>query len=270
MLKGQTFSEQVFESKIYSLFTNIYLSGRNGVARDYKNGMAVSYSGSNVTISSGAICIQGRILEEDSSTTLNAGTSLQYCKLVIEVDLDKTNTENDFQQGTYKIVTGESSYPSLTQTDIANNASGKYQYELARFRTSSNGISDFQDMRTFLESSTEFKKNSDFAVMSINIPISTAERTVIEEVLPEGFTATNSVVISIVSSLGNSYRESYYPAGGYEAYPITEYVVYHKNSTNKDVIELTVGYIRDIIELWGHDVTISGPLIVRVVLMKIS
>ena len=195
MLKGQTFSEQVFESKIYSLFTNIYLSGKNGVARDYKNGMAVSYSGNDVTIASGAVCIQGRILEEDSSTTLDAGSSPLYCKLVIEVDLDKTNTENDFQQGAYKIVTGESSYPSLTQTDIANTASGKYQYELARFRTSSNGISDFQDMRTFLESTTEFKKTSDFLVIT-STKVTGSSRPSIDENLPSGWNSNECVVIS--------------------------------------------------------------------------
>lgn len=196
MLKGQTFSEQVFESKIYSLFTNIYLSGKNGVARDYKNGMAVSYSGNDVTIASGAVCIQGRILEEDSSTTLDAGSVPLYCKLVIEVDLDKTNTETDFQQGAYKIVTGESSYPSLTQTDIANTASGKYQYELARFRTSSNGISDFQDMRTFLESTTEFKKTSDFYVYTSEYAGS-GNSPYIEELLPNGWNVNNCVLISV-------------------------------------------------------------------------
>lgn len=196
MLKGQTFSEQVFESKIYSLFTNIYLSGKNGVARDYKNGMAVGYSGSDVTIASGAVCIQGRILEEDSFTTLDAGSVPLYCKLVIEVDLDKTNTENDFQQGTYKIVTGESGYPSLTQSDIANTASGKYQYELARFRTSSNGISDFQDMRTFLESTTEFKKTSDFLVYTSE-KATGSHSPYINEILPTGWTVNNCVVISV-------------------------------------------------------------------------
>lgn len=203
MLKGQTFSEQVFESKIYSLFTNIYLSGKNGVARDYKNGMAVSYSGNDVTIASGAVCIQGRILEEDSSTTLDAGSVPLYCKLVIEVDLDKTNTETDFQQGAYKIVTGENSYPSLTQTDIANTASGKYQYELARFRTSSNGISDFQDMRTFLESTTEFKKTSDFLVIT-SAKVTGSSSPGIDEQLPNGWTNANCVIISVELGNGSS------------------------------------------------------------------
>lgn len=151
MLKGEVFAEQLFENQIFALFINTFLNGTNGVLADYKNGMAITYSGSNVTIDSGSVCIQGRFLEEDTSTTLAAGTDSMYCKLVIEIDLDKTNTESDFEQGYYKIVKSSGSYPTLTQTDIVNTNSGVYQYELARFITSANGISDFQDMRTFLD-----------------------------------------------------------------------------------------------------------------------
>lgn len=151
MLKGQVFAEQLFENQIFALFINTFLNGTNGVSADYKNGMAVTYSGSNVTIDSGSVCIQGRFLEEDTSTTLAAGTESMYCKLVIEIDLDKRNTESDFEQGYYKIVKSVSDYPTLTQSDIVNTNSGVYQYELARFMTSVNGISDFQDMRTFLD-----------------------------------------------------------------------------------------------------------------------
>lgn len=205
MLKGETFNKQLFESEIYSLFNNLLLSGKNGVAQNYKNGMAVSYSGSNVTISSGAVCIQGRILEEDSSTTLNAGTDSLYCKLVIEIDLDKVNTESDFQQGYYKIVTSASGYPTLIQTDIANNNSGVYQYELVRFRTSSNGISDFQDMRTFLESTTEFKKISDFAYIEgvATFDVNTF-RVSIE--YPSGFNPNNCTIISSMIESETSYE----------------------------------------------------------------
>lgn len=157
MLNGQVFSEQIFESKIFAIFINTFLNGKNGVVQNYRNGMAVSYSGSNVSISSGAVCIQGRFLEEDSSSTLNAGTDSMYCKLVIEIDLDKTNTENDFQQGYYKIVTSSTGYPTLTQTDIADNNAGVYQYELARFKTSANGISEFQDMRTYIGDELQYQ-----------------------------------------------------------------------------------------------------------------
>lgn len=154
MLKGQVFSRQLFENQIFALFINTFLNGNNGVASNYANEMALSYSGSDVTIDSGAVCIQGRFLNEDTSTTLSAGTDTMYCKLVIEIDLDKQNTESDFQQGAYKIITSASGYPNLTQTNIVKNNAGVYQYELARFRTSANGISDFQDMRTFLDFDT--------------------------------------------------------------------------------------------------------------------
>lgn len=151
MLKGHVFSRQLFGNPIFALFINTFLNGKNGISDNYKNGMALSYSGSNVTIQSGAVCIQGRFLEEDTASTISAGTDNAYCKLIIEIDLDKQNTEADFQQGAYKIIKGANSYPNLTQTNIVKNNAGVYQYELARFRTNANGISDFQDMRTFLD-----------------------------------------------------------------------------------------------------------------------
>lgn len=151
MLKGHVFSRQLFGNPIFALFINTFLNGKNGISDNYKNGMALSYSGSTVTIQSGAVCIQGRFLEEDTSTPISAGTDNAYCKLVIEIDLDKQNEVDDFQQGTYKIIKGANSYPNLTQTNIVKNNAGVYQYELARFKTNANGIIDFQDMRTFLD-----------------------------------------------------------------------------------------------------------------------
>lgn len=151
MLKGFVFSKQLFENPIFALFINTFLNGVNGVSNNYLNGMQPTASGSMVTVNSGAVCIQGRFLGEDSSTTISAGTNNAYCKLVIEIDLDQINTEDDFQQGAYKIITSATGYPNLTQTNIVKNVSGIYQYELARFRTTANGITDFQDMRTFLD-----------------------------------------------------------------------------------------------------------------------
>ena len=151
MLKGHVFSKQLFGNPIFALFINTFLNGINGVSNNYKNGMAVTYTGSTVTVDSGAACIQGRFLEEDTSTSIVAGTDTSYCKLVIEIDLDKENTDSEFVQGAYKVVKSTSGYPSLTQTNIVKNVSGIYQYELARFKTSSSGISEFQDMRTYLD-----------------------------------------------------------------------------------------------------------------------
>ena len=154
MLKGHVFSKQIFGNPIFALFINTFLKGRDGVSNNYKNGMQVTYSGSNVTVASGAVCIQGRFLEEDTGSTISAGTDTAYCKLVIEVNLDLQNTESKFNQASYKVVKSASGYPNLTQTNIVKNNAGIYQYELARFRTNASGITDFQDERTFLDFDT--------------------------------------------------------------------------------------------------------------------
>lgn len=158
MLKGHVFSKQLFGNPIFALFINTFLNGVNGVSNNYKNGMKPTASGSTITIDSGAVCIQGRFLEEDTYTQISAGTESAYCKLVIEIDLDKENTDSEFVQGVYKIVKSTSSYPNLTQTNIVKNVSGIYQYELARFKTSSSGISEFQDKRTYLDFDSIYNK----------------------------------------------------------------------------------------------------------------
>ena len=150
MLKGHVFKEQIFGNQVFAYFIDTFLNKKCGIG-NYKNKMEVTFSGSNVTIQSGLACIRGRFIEEDTYTQINAGTESYFCKLIIEVDLDKENTEEQLNQVYYKIVKDTNNYPTLTQTDIVANNSGIYQYELARFKTSASGISEFQDMRTYLD-----------------------------------------------------------------------------------------------------------------------
>lgn len=150
MLKGHVFSKQIFENPIFALWIDTLLDKKCGIG-PYKNEMSITKSGNTLTVSSGTACIRGRFVEEDSSTPIIAGADSAYCILVIEIDLDKTNTESELNQVSYKIIKSTSSYPALTQTDIVKNNSGIYQYELARFKTGSNGITEFQDKRTFLD-----------------------------------------------------------------------------------------------------------------------
>lgn len=154
MLKGHVFSKQLFGNPIFALFVNTFLNGRNGVSNNFAENMRITTSGNTVTVYSGAVCVQGRFLEEDTYTQISAGNDNAYCKLVIEIDLDKQNTESDLQQASYKVVKSGSAYPELTQTNIVKNNAGIYQYELARFKTNVNGITEFQDKRTFLDFDT--------------------------------------------------------------------------------------------------------------------
>lgn len=151
MLKGHVFQNQIFGNQIFALFVNTFLDGHNGIINGYKNSMSLTKSGSEITIASGVLCVQGRFLEEDSSTTIDAGTNDAYCKLVLTINLDRENTSSSFLQGYYEILTGVSDYPSLTQNNIVGTNEGKYQYELARFKTGLSGISNFVDKRTFLD-----------------------------------------------------------------------------------------------------------------------
>lgn len=151
MLKGHVFKKQRFGNEVFALFIDTFLNQRCGIAQNYKNKMGVTASGEILTISSGCVCIRGRFIEEDTSTSLSVGTDTSYCRLVIEIDLSKENTDNELLQVNYKILKGSNNYPTLTQTDIVANNNGVYQYELAQFRTTSAGITDLVDKRTYLD-----------------------------------------------------------------------------------------------------------------------
>lgn len=165
MLKGHVFKKQRFGNEIFALFIDTFLNRRCGIAENYKERMAVTVSGSTLTVSSGCVCVRGRFIEEDTSTPISAGTDNSYCKLVIEIDLSKENTDSELIQVNYKILKSTNGYPNLTQTDIVANNSGVYQYELVQFRTTSSGIVDLVDKRTYLdfegiyaEIQTEYRK----------------------------------------------------------------------------------------------------------------
>ena len=161
MLKGHVFKKQTFESEMYALAINNYYNSQSGIYGNYGNDMKITTNGSNLTITNGAACICGRILEEDTSTTLNAGTDTAFCRLVIEIDLDKENTDTEFKQAEYKILKSTSGYPDLTQADIVKNVAGVYQFELARFKTSANGISEFAEIKNYLSYANIYKMIED-------------------------------------------------------------------------------------------------------------
>lgn len=210
MLKGHVFKEQIFGNQIFALSINTFLNGTNGIFNGYKNSMKVTYSGSNLTIQSGALIIQGRPLEEDSSKLISAGTDTAYCKLIVEIDLNKQNTSTEFNQGSYKIVKGTSSYPTLTQNDIIGNNSGIYQYELARFRTTTNGIVDFQDTRTFLDFESIYAEIEQHIQKIDEGSIYALKEIVNGTVLYENASGTTSQ-IELYQSIGNfDYIEIFY------------------------------------------------------------
>ena len=157
MLKGDVFSNQLYNVHMFALFQDLFLDKKCGIADGYKNNMSVTASGTNITINSGACIIRGRSVEEDSSTTLSTSSIVsKNCALVIEIDLSKTNTDSSLLQVDYKILQSSNGTPSLTQQDIINNySSGIYQFRLATFTTNATGtISNLvvDDQRLSIES----------------------------------------------------------------------------------------------------------------------
>lgn len=146
MLKGQVFAEQVFSNECFAHFINTFLNKKSGITK----GCNLTNTSNSVTVNAGYFCIQGRFLEVVGSDTLQITPNTEYCKLICEIDLNQINTETQFNQANFKILSGTNSYPTLTQQNLENG--GKvYQFEFAQFQNTTNGITNFKDTRKFLD-----------------------------------------------------------------------------------------------------------------------
>lgn len=145
-VRGQTYEKQLFTNKAFRHFINIFLNKESGVTK----GCELTQNDTTIQIGAGNFCIQGGFLEEDGETELTIPTSAGYHILVYEIDLSKTNTKTEFNQGTYKFVSGVGDYSGLTQEDL-DNGGNIYQFEFCRFRITESGLEDFQDTRKFID-----------------------------------------------------------------------------------------------------------------------
>lgn len=146
MLKGQTFNLQTFTSEAFALFIDKFLNGRSGIAQ----GCELSSTSNSVTIGEGYFVIKGRFLQIISGETVENITANGFYSLVCEIDLSQTNTTEQLNQASIKVISNVSSYPVLTQQDITSNGT-VYQYEFARFKVDAGNITNFVDRRTFVD-----------------------------------------------------------------------------------------------------------------------
>lgn len=119
-----------------------FLNKTNGVTK----GCSVTASSSAITIAKGYFVVYGRFVQITGAETVTPDaitTGTAYRRLVYEIDLSKTNTDTEFNQGYFKVLTSSnSSYPSLTRQDLDNGGT-VYQMPFARFTQTVNGISNF-------------------------------------------------------------------------------------------------------------------------------
>ena len=156
MIKGFRFTNQLANAEVDARIHQEFLNKNDGIFY----GMNLSKTNSSVTISEGLCEIAGRPVAVIDNETVAVSSNNLYCLLVLEIDLSKESTKDTFMQAYFKLVTSSSAYPSVTQQDINkfNKTENIYQLEFARFRSGTNGITDFKDTRIFLNFSGIYKK----------------------------------------------------------------------------------------------------------------
>lgn len=140
-VRGITFSKQTVSSNDDSHIYKVLLNGREGTTK----GCKMTYSKDDIYIYDGYFFISNRLVEIPSMETISTPivtTGTNYCRLVFEIDLSKTNTNSSFEQGYFKILTSTTEYPDIIQEDLENGGN-VYQLPFAKFTKTVNGIGSF-------------------------------------------------------------------------------------------------------------------------------
>lgn len=139
--RGITFSKQAVSSNDDSHLYGVLLNGRNGRTK----GCKMTFGTDDIFVSEGYFLASNRLIYISSTETIptpavTSGTL--YCRLVFEIDLSKTNTNDAFNQGYFRVLSGSANYPDITQEDLENGGY-IYQFPFAKFTKSISGIGSF-------------------------------------------------------------------------------------------------------------------------------
>lgn len=140
-VRGITFAKQTVSANDDAHIYKVLLHGRNGRTK----GCQMTYGTDDIYISEGYFFAGNRLIEIPSTETvttpvITSGTT--YCRLVFEIDLSKTNTNDAFNQGYFKILTATGDYPAITREDL-DDGGNVFQMPFARFVKTISGISSF-------------------------------------------------------------------------------------------------------------------------------
>lgn len=161
MIKGYVFSNQLASNNVDSMIFRKMLDNNNGIL----NGFEITNTNTTITIGEGTYLIAGRPVGVVGSETVTAGTDIAFCKLVLEIDLTQQATPTTFEQASFKIIKSTTAYPEITQEDMDNGGT-LYQVELARFKTTVNGITEFTVTAAQLDyEALQTKMLADFQVL---------------------------------------------------------------------------------------------------------
>lgn len=140
-VRGITFSKQNVSSNDDSHVYKVLLGGRKGRTK----GCEMTYNVDDIYISKGYFFASNRLIEISSLETVATPivtTGTLYCRLVFEIDMTKTNTNTEFNQGYFKVLSSETDYPAITQEDLEDGGN-VYQLPFALFTKTIDGIGSF-------------------------------------------------------------------------------------------------------------------------------
>ena len=154
-IRGITYSKQTVSSNDDSHIYKLLLNGREGATK----GCTITYGKDDIYIAEGYFFIANRLTEIPSMETVTTpivSVGTKYCRLVFEIDLSKTNTNASFEQGYFKILSSDSTYPEIIQEDLENGGN-VYQMPFAKFTKSIDGIANFVSEMKRIESTDKEK-----------------------------------------------------------------------------------------------------------------
>lgn len=140
-IRGITFSKQTVTSNDDAHINQILLAGKNGRTR----GCKMTFGKDDIYISEGYFFAANRLIQIPSPETIATpviATGTTYCRIVFELDMRKVNTNLEFNQGYFKVLTSTLNYPEIVQEDIENGGN-MYQLPFAKFVKTVNGIASF-------------------------------------------------------------------------------------------------------------------------------
>lgn len=127
--------------------------GSDYVLKKYKNALALSRSGTQITIQSGAACIGGTIVTSDSSSyaTIPTSSGSNYkgylvLRLTMGAKLENANAEFKCIYGTSYPAVG-SGTNNINQGDPVNNSGATRDIVLASYETTGTTVTSFVDSR---------------------------------------------------------------------------------------------------------------------------
>lgn len=114
MIKGFRFTNQLANAEVDARIHQEILNKADGIFY----GMDLSKTSSTITISEGLCEIAGRPVAVINNETVAISSENLYCLLILEIDLTKESTKDNFEQVSFKLLTSSTSYPVVTQQDI--------------------------------------------------------------------------------------------------------------------------------------------------------